>query len=577
MSGEFIQSTKNTLAKRAGEMCSMCKRNTSKAHTNPEKFVNLGEAAHIKGRNEEPNNRFDSNITAQEIKHVTNGIWLCPRCHKEIDSDGLKYTVDILVKLKSEHEKEVAEGLYAKSKNELEIKIESLEKLILEKEKSLSFAERLLEKEIEEKHRELNLLRIKLEKQETHFENTIEDAYVTLYDSSYKYFKEIVKLLYQGKYNEADELLDVIQIEKDVNDLKEQLTQKANLLILKADIAIKKGDLKAAHEYFNKSIELCENFYNLNSYSRFLNSINEFGKGIEMLNKAILVSSDYHHKAAAYNSKGNTYKSQLKTDLAFIEYQKAIDIYVTHQTSKNHDEDISVILNNIGLSFNSSRNYNDAIINYLKSIRLIQGSKNHLSIAKTYVNMGSSFLNKNYLKCTLKSFSYALELCEKSPSNSDDKKLIVKIAQSGIANYYYNMDNMVKALHHYELAEKALTTFSNTNNRIYLTQLSDLYHNMAAVYHYDSNTEKAILYYKKNLEIETKNRGQNPIVHDRKLCITYFNLGMIMLKENKDELTALNLIVKSRDMINENNGFDLNMEVIKQIRSAASFINKKST
>jgi tetratricopeptide (TPR) repeat protein len=577
MSGEFTQSTKNTLAKRAGEMCTMCKKNTSKAHTNPEQFVNLGEAAHIKGRNKEPNNRFDSSLNIQEIKHITNGIWLCPRCHKEIDSDELAYTIEFLRSLKNEHENEVAKGQYNKTKTELKQRINDLEKLIHEKEKSLSFAERLLEKEFSDKQNELGGLKDKLEQQEIHFENTIDDTYNSLFHSSYKAYKEIVKLLYQGEYDGADKLLDEIKIEKEVLDLKEQLNQKANLLIIKADIAIKKGDIDAAHKYFTKSISLSPNFNNINSYARFLNSINNFEKSIKILTKGITISTEYHHKAAIYNSIGNIYKSQLKTDLAFIEYQKAINIYKKNESTKNHNPDISVIMNNIGLAYNSSRHYNNAIIHYLKSIRLIQKSEDYVSVAKTYVNMGSSFLNKKYHKCALKSFTCAIELCAKDHSESDDKKLTLKIAESGIANYYYNMNDMDSALYHFLLAEEVLCKFSNTENRIYLTQLSDLYHNMAAVYHYNSDIAKAIYYYKKNLEIESKSRGQNPIVHDRNLCITYFNLGMMMLKENKDELLALNLIVKSREMINENNGFDLNYEIIQQIRSAASFIKKKST
>ncbi|SED50743.1 hypothetical protein SAMN04487765_0200 [Tenacibaculum sp. MAR_2010_89] len=107
---DFKQKTINTLRKRAGEMCSICKRLTSIPHTNPDKFINLGEAAHINGQNDAPNKRYDSSLTNEFLSSVANGIWLCRECHKKIDSDDKHYTVKFLNGLKEQHESDLFSG-----------------------------------------------------------------------------------------------------------------------------------------------------------------------------------------------------------------------------------------------------------------------------------------------------------------------------------------------------------------------------------------------------------------------------------------------------------------------------------
>jgi hypothetical protein len=105
--GEFSQKTITTLYKRAGEQCSLCPKITSKPHSDPEKFHNLGEAAHIHGLKEGPHLRYDPNLTPTELSNIRNGIWLCRECHKIIDNDSKEYTADALRKIKQDHENRI--------------------------------------------------------------------------------------------------------------------------------------------------------------------------------------------------------------------------------------------------------------------------------------------------------------------------------------------------------------------------------------------------------------------------------------------------------------------------------------
>lgn len=102
---DFTQKTVTTLAERAHFLCSNpdCKKMTTGPHSNSVKSLRTGEAAHIYGAsNTGP--RFNSHLTDEDIKNIKNGIWLCSDCHKLIDTDPNRFTVQTLQKWKSTHE-----------------------------------------------------------------------------------------------------------------------------------------------------------------------------------------------------------------------------------------------------------------------------------------------------------------------------------------------------------------------------------------------------------------------------------------------------------------------------------------
>jgi hypothetical protein len=103
-SPDFTRYTKDALAKRAGQTCSNpnCRRRTSGAHSEKDKAINLGEAAHIRAARLGP--RYDSNMTDKERRDISNGIWLCRECARLIDIDDTKYTAELLISWKQQNE-----------------------------------------------------------------------------------------------------------------------------------------------------------------------------------------------------------------------------------------------------------------------------------------------------------------------------------------------------------------------------------------------------------------------------------------------------------------------------------------
>jgi len=89
------------MARRAGYKCSKpdCGILTSGADSTDEGTINIGVAAHIAAA-ASGGPRYDSALSSEQRKHVSNGIWLCQNHAKLIDSDDSHFTVDDLLEWK---------------------------------------------------------------------------------------------------------------------------------------------------------------------------------------------------------------------------------------------------------------------------------------------------------------------------------------------------------------------------------------------------------------------------------------------------------------------------------------------
>ncbi len=103
----FHRSVKSLLARRVGFLCSnpACRCPTSGPHTDPERAVGTGVAAHITAASAN-GPRFDSAISPEERRSAQNGIWLCQVHAKLVDDDVERYPVSALRKWKHDAEEE---------------------------------------------------------------------------------------------------------------------------------------------------------------------------------------------------------------------------------------------------------------------------------------------------------------------------------------------------------------------------------------------------------------------------------------------------------------------------------------
>ena len=101
MRDDFTQKTKEVMAHRVGYRCSKpdCGILTRGAASDDEGTINVGFAAHITAASLD-GPRYDPNLTSDQRKHHSNGIWLCGTHAKLVDSDEAHFTVKELVSWK---------------------------------------------------------------------------------------------------------------------------------------------------------------------------------------------------------------------------------------------------------------------------------------------------------------------------------------------------------------------------------------------------------------------------------------------------------------------------------------------
>ncbi len=94
---EFPPVVKEVLCRRVAGYCSnpQCGNPTSGPHTDSDKSVNVGVAAHITAA-AEGGPRYDKALSSAERASAENGTWLCQKCAKLIDSDEKRFTVPVI-------------------------------------------------------------------------------------------------------------------------------------------------------------------------------------------------------------------------------------------------------------------------------------------------------------------------------------------------------------------------------------------------------------------------------------------------------------------------------------------------
>uniref|UniRef100_A0A7R9VAC7 HNH nuclease domain-containing protein n=1 Tax=Chlamydomonas euryale TaxID=1486919 RepID=A0A7R9VAC7_9CHLO len=117
--GHFTVPTIEALAARCNYRCSNpdCRIPTTIPLRSPDRYANIGEAAHIKGRRAK-SARYDPQQDSADRSTASNGIHLCCNCHKLVDTSGTdEFSVEMLLQWKKDAEGVVIQRFYKTHNN----------------------------------------------------------------------------------------------------------------------------------------------------------------------------------------------------------------------------------------------------------------------------------------------------------------------------------------------------------------------------------------------------------------------------------------------------------------------------
>ncbi len=109
---DFPEPLIRILRTRVGHLCSNpnCRASTTGPHSDTNKAIILGVAAHIKA-NAPGGARYDPRLTADERRSALNAIWLCEPCSTLIDRDPERFPVELLLTWKVQAERDASDRL----------------------------------------------------------------------------------------------------------------------------------------------------------------------------------------------------------------------------------------------------------------------------------------------------------------------------------------------------------------------------------------------------------------------------------------------------------------------------------
>lgn len=444
MNGEFLAIIRTTIAKRANERCTLCKISTSKPNTgDPNRYISLGEAAHIFGARPAVHNRYDGKMSDGQRSSIDNAIWLCRSCHKTIDSDDKTYTADFLKEQKRIHEENVTLGNYDiqwKDYIQLKERIEVLKKLIFEKEEHQALREQI-------NHGEITALKLELERSQTE-KSEIEQQYELLkrtaegFASGSDEIKAILSNIEKGEFGEAKRKLDYLK-------LKDEEQFLARKYLLRANIDELERNFDHAEENYLRASQISNN---QEFFEAFVSYLTRRGKASVAYNVCLRQLEDENNLDAKIwlNTALAEISSQLYENEQVISYLNKAKQLIESYESLTVDDSIvlATIVTGLGIAHKNLGNYDLALETFQDSLNaFFQASVKHgiipsKELGDLHVNVAGIYLVNNDPQTALTHFS-AAEVAYKE-SNGYLQILIVGL-NSVEAFTHHKIRNYLKA------------------------------------------------------------------------------------------------------------------------------------
>ena len=230
-------------------------------------------------------------------------------------------------------------------------------------------------------------------------------------------------------------------------------------------------------------------------------------KIIEYGKQALILSQNLEYKKGeidAFDNIGLGYYSISNYEKALENYLKSLKI---KEKIFNEIETI-VTLDNIGNAYENLSKYDKALEYHLKSLKIKENICDEQGVSNSLYNIGVVYYRLNNYEKSIEYYLKSLEISEKIGN-----KKIISSTLNNIGVIYDCLGNYEKALKYHK---KALKIKEEIDDKIGIAYSLN---NIGAVYWHSVNYDKALEYYLKSLKIKEE------IGNKKDIAISFFNIG----------------------------------------------------
>ncbi len=352
-------------------------------------------------------------------------------------------------------------------------------------------------------------------------------------------------LFNNGRYEEADAVLNERDIYDDIKKHKEKAVELANELTVKAQTTLinkSKNWFEQANKFYKDAAIIDENGFTCYNYGYFLQLHRQILEAIDWYEKSLMYITDDYHKATVLNNLGTLQFEKNEFDKAEINFNKALNIrkQLAEKNPKTNLFDVAMTLNNLAGLQNRKNEVDKAETNYNEALGIFKQFANAKlliyfpEIAMTLNNLAVLQYNKNEFDKAEKNYNEALGIY---------KQLAETIPQtylSGVALTLNNLASLQKDKNEFDKSETNYNEALGMRRQLAKdkpqTNLSDVamtLNNLALLQYNRNELDKAETNYNETLGIYKQLADINPQTYLLNVAMALNNLALLQSRKNE--------------------------------------------
>jgi len=235
----------------------------------------------------------------------------------------------------------------------------------------------------------------------------------------------------------------------------------AKFFLSLADFICKNYEKKESIPYYEKSLSIFKRLQDVNNNNSNSNKDKYNNKIIDILTKIIKVcetkvNPDLEWIAKLHESLANAYNKKCNYEDAIVNYNKSIEIYESMKlvVPGDYQKNIALNLKRISLSYSNMGEYKKAIETYNKSSSIcFENNEEHANILSS---IGTAYLDICNYVLAFEYFNDSLKIRSDLPKTEENSKYLANL-YTGIGCAYAHLDKFEKA---HEFYQKSLAIYT---------------------------------------------------------------------------------------------------------------------